>query len=682
MRIFKIRKKILFITLIFILPSILSLFSLVEFNMVSIENNEQLIFDDSPKMSGSWTEINIWIDDNDVGVRDWATKEAGNPWCSGAGTFSNPYVIENVTITGDFLGIPLRIDNSIGVYFIIRNVTATSSDDANPLFGGISLTNVSNGYLINNNLSTNAGSGIVLDGSYNNTIEGNILNENDYHGIMLSDDSDNNTISTNTITNNSVIGIYLNMNNTANIIENNQIDGQSTQSSGIALSASSSNNVIRNNTIKNNKFEGIIFTNNCSDNLITQNLIFSNGREGIQFDGQFGPLHRNTISQNKIYDNNLGGIRIGSLPARPVSEGNKIIGNNIMNNGLSGVNLEGWTNSSLIIGNSITENDHDGVYLWRGNNHTVINNTISKNKYHGIYVQYALNTHYITKNVVNSNEREGISIWMSDNLVISANTVHSNNYNGIKLFDSNFNTITGNIISYNNISGILCDQSEDNVISGNIFDTNIGHGISLQESNDNIVTVNIISNNQKSGIHLLSSNYTLVSYNTLYGNSICINETSSVGNLFQNNTCFKTLYVVIIEEIFTVDEFIITLKIIDGDGNNIEGATIQVWWDGDDVSTSMEEMGNGLYNITLDAILVGPDDPPILLNFSISSSGYENLYYELEISVDPIAVSVAKIAGDEPFNILSFFMTPAGIIIIVVIIGGVVVVIIIIKKKK
>nr|NGX49947.1 hypothetical protein [Candidatus Anoxychlamydiales bacterium] len=309
MRIFKIRKKILLITLIFVLPIILSLFSLMEFNNISIENNEQLISEDSPKISGSWSVNNILIDETNIGSQDWATREAAYAWLSGAGIFSNPYVIENVTFTGSFAGYPIWIKDSIGVYFIIRNVTASSSW-ANPFLGGIILTNVNNGYLINNNFSNNAGSGIVLDRSYNNTIEGNSLNENDYHGIMLSDDSDNNTILANTITNNSVIGIYLNINNTKNIIENNLIDGQSNQATGIKLAASSSNNIIKNNTIINNKFEGILFSNDCNNNTIMKNSIIGNGREGIQFDGQFGPLHKNTISKNEIHNNNMGGIRI------------------------------------------------------------------------------------------------------------------------------------------------------------------------------------------------------------------------------------------------------------------------------------------------------------------------------------------------------------------------------------
>ncbi|HEC38604.1 MAG TPA: hypothetical protein ENI29_10235, partial [bacterium] len=209
MSIFKIRTKILIISLVFSLPIILSVFSLLEFNTVSIENNDQLISEDSPKISGSSIVNNILIDETN-GAQDWATREADYAWISGGGTFSNPYVIENVTITDTFAGYPIWIKNSIGVYFIIKNVTASSSW-AFPFLGGIILTNVSNGYLINNNFSNNAGSGIVLDGSYNNTIEGNNLNENDYHGIMLSDNSDDNTIVANTITNNSVLGIYLNI---------------------------------------------------------------------------------------------------------------------------------------------------------------------------------------------------------------------------------------------------------------------------------------------------------------------------------------------------------------------------------------------------------------------------------------------------------------------------------------
>ncbi|MHA1477292.1 MAG: hypothetical protein ACTSPU_03745, partial [Promethearchaeota archaeon] len=46
-------------------------------------------------------------------------------WCSGSGTWGDPYLIENMVInaSGSPIGCGIFIENSINVYFTIRNVT-------------------------------------------------------------------------------------------------------------------------------------------------------------------------------------------------------------------------------------------------------------------------------------------------------------------------------------------------------------------------------------------------------------------------------------------------------------------------------------------------------------------------------------------------------------------------------
>ena len=124
--------------------------------------------------------------------------------CTGLGTSSDPYVIEDLTIDGGGSGSCILIQYST-VYFRIENCTIYNFGDA-----GIKLYHVDNGQLIDNlvsgNTVNNNEDGISLYLSNNNTVSGNTVNNND-EGIVLSN-SDINTISENTINNNQ-IGINL-----------------------------------------------------------------------------------------------------------------------------------------------------------------------------------------------------------------------------------------------------------------------------------------------------------------------------------------------------------------------------------------------------------------------------------------------------------------------------------------
>lgn len=89
----------------------------------------------------------IYIDNN------WTdAKTAGI--CTGNGTPSDPYIIEDLEIDAGDLGSSILIENS-NVNFIIQNCTLTSSG---PEFtdSGIKLINVDNGNLINNTATGNS----------------------------------------------------------------------------------------------------------------------------------------------------------------------------------------------------------------------------------------------------------------------------------------------------------------------------------------------------------------------------------------------------------------------------------------------------------------------------------------------------------------------------------------------
>jgi len=133
------------------------------------------------KSSGYWNlEFKIHIDNN------WSETESTYDWCSGSGTWSDPYVIENVAVNGGNSGSPILIENS-NVYFRIKNCTVYNSGLGffqQPYEGGIKVVNVTKGTIINNIAFYNK-VGILLYNSENNTLSGNTANNNTLSGIRL-----------------------------------------------------------------------------------------------------------------------------------------------------------------------------------------------------------------------------------------------------------------------------------------------------------------------------------------------------------------------------------------------------------------------------------------------------------------------------------------------------------------
>ena len=114
-----------------------------------------------------------------------ATKTAGI--CTGEGTESNPYLLENLVINAGGVGHAIQIENTTQ-YFEIINCTLFNSglgfDDS-----GISLLNVSNGRIINNTMYGN-NHGMSIDLCLNLKIVKNKMINNDYGlGMIFTNDS-------------------------------------------------------------------------------------------------------------------------------------------------------------------------------------------------------------------------------------------------------------------------------------------------------------------------------------------------------------------------------------------------------------------------------------------------------------------------------------------------------------
>ena len=214
----KSKIKVIIITL----GIIFALFSLITTNLNSNVGN--LAYSDDTNLDNKNLKLSkvsgkIHIINNSGWV---AFRSAGN--CTGQGTYSDSYVIEDLVIDGGGSGSCIWIEDS-NVYFKIENCTVYNSGGSSGN-AGIRLSKVNNSQLINNNCSSNH-LGIYLDSSNNNTISGNIANNNggdiDGFGIYLYS-SNNNTISGNTANNNTNFGIFLGESN-YNIVSGNTLIG-------------------------------------------------------------------------------------------------------------------------------------------------------------------------------------------------------------------------------------------------------------------------------------------------------------------------------------------------------------------------------------------------------------------------------------------------------------------------
>ncbi len=116
----------------------------------------------------------------------------------------------------------------------------------------------------------------------------------------------------------------------------------------------------------------------------------------------------------------------------------------------------------------------------------------------------------------------------------------------------------------------------------------------------------------------------------------------------------KNLEIELIESTFSKKAFNLTFSLTNETDHAITDATFQMWWDGTDVSSDVQNIGGGLYFVSLTPIFVKPSEDPILLNMTISAPDYDKKYYELELAVPPpeeefpimiIVISISLIGG-------------------------------------
>ena len=374
-------------------------------------------------------------------------SENGSAYCIVNGTGSDVFTleadgirIEGFTITGGWYGIHILSSNNI---------------------------------IINNNIRSNNGEGIVLEYSNNNSISNNDFSLNYWHGIFLYY-SNNNSISENIINSNRY-GLYLWYSNKTMIRKNEFINDS------IFVEYS------YNNIVEDNKVNGrpLVYLEDESDKFIDDA-------------GQIILVKcRNITVMNSELTNTDVGIELLQ------SDNCLISNNNISSNNRYGIFLYD-SNNNYISNNNISLNNYDGILLWNSNNTCISNNNISSNNGNGIELSDS-NNNNISNNIICSNNLNGIALSFSNNNSISNNRV-SSNWNGILFYCSNNNSILNNGISSNDDYGIFLEGSNNNSISENIISLNNLSGIILDCSDNNIIYLNNFINNTKNACSYYSTN--------------------------------------------------------------------------------------------------------------------------------------------------------------------------------
>ena len=109
------------------------------------------------------------------------------------------------------------------------------------------------------------------------------------------------------------------------------------------------------------------------------------------------------------------------------------------------------------------------------------------------------------------------------------------------------------------------------------------------------------------------------------------------------------LHFQIINQEFTKDDFTFTMYLYDVTEEGVDNASMQILWNGTDVSSNIESLGLGMYKLTLEPIFVELNGAPILLEFYIEAEGYNDLEFSVEIAVDPDPIKIKSKTREFPF---------------------------------
>ncbi|UYP46959.1 hypothetical protein NEF87_003244 [Candidatus Lokiarchaeum ossiferum] len=227
------------------------------------------------------------------------------PFILGNGSFSDPYIIQNLSISPDN-GVCIKIENNRD-YFLISNCEFL-------IFSyGIIILNSTN-IFIHNCIFSNLEFGIHLVESQNTTIQNNLFSHL-REGILLQG-SKINSICTNTFSHIRFDAISMIGACYSNLISFNAIFNSGT---GILMERGNDNNRIISNNISN-QYRNALSIDGCSNTLIKNNFMSRNGEFAINFQDNEEESTNTTINNNTLHFNRKGAINSASEDNHHISE--------------------------------------------------------------------------------------------------------------------------------------------------------------------------------------------------------------------------------------------------------------------------------------------------------------------------------------------------------------------------
>jgi len=335
----------------------------------------------------------IYIDDSNPS-RNWEKMAAEKYWCSGTGTFNDPYTIKDIVINRDHSVDGILIERS-NVFFVIKNCTILNS------VSGIQLRQVTNGLIKNNTIEKNSNHGIFLNYLCENiTIFDNVIFNNSVKGVYIYSSSTDNIVNSNVISENHHDGITIRDYSDRNTIINNRIIENG--NTGIEMYTDNDYNRILNNEILDNVNDGITILWGSDNNLVSNNSIVGNGRYGLWLRGA---SLENNVSRNLIAYSGSHGILVDR--SEPI-----------------------WKNlDCLITGNNISFSGGSGIHLIDGRYLTCENNDISNNPY-GIYLESDFDFSTFYNNTIHDNTIYGVYAADDDGVSNDQNSFYHNYFLG------------------------------------------------------------------------------------------------------------------------------------------------------------------------------------------------------------------------------------------------------------
>jgi len=615
----------------------------------------------------------------------------------------NNTISENIANENLFNGIYLYddCDNNI-----ISGNTASNIETSNQDRGINLNTNCDNNTISGNNLNNNTERGIYVRISCKeNYILENNVSDNIQYGIFFFNGCNNNTISDNILSNigtsNQNTGIFFSTSCNINIIKRNNISDNS--EFGIHFFTSCTNNTISDNICTSNQNTGIFFSTSCNYNVIKGNNITENIQHGmyIYSGSQYNNIWGNFVNKNEDY-----GIYIDQN-----SDGNTIFKNTIFENGIYGIRIRDSSNDNLIYLNAFIGNVDNAI------DH-VINNHWDNDFIGNYWDDYSGSDlfpmdgigdtpypipigEYDTKPLMYLGwDTDGDSFCDSDEVTYNTDPLDPLWYPMPNLEVSHFSPIfTYNTTSYvldfsitNNgiwraegiIITVRCEELELTLFNNTISP------ITLDVDESEYIAVNCLPFEQIGTFYL---NLTIdpdniISETYSAKNGSLRTEAEKDNSQIANITIIPeviaiipdgmTLNLAILSQSFSINEFNISLLIQDDFGQNINYALIQLWWNSTDVSTNVQNLGSGLYFISLEPITVIPGEEPIILEILISADGYEDKYYETFLAVDPDTLDKDIERRGEQFPFLIIIITTISVVGSI----GAAVTIVLLRKRK